>query len=238
MSLSARLFAAVYDRLMKKTEAAGLGDERAGLLRGVDGRVLEIGGGTGANLRYYGPGVTLTVTEPEPPMLSRLQRRAGQVRPDAMVLRAPAEELPFDDASFDAVVTTLTLCTVADQAAVLREVTRVLRPGGQLVFLEHVRSDDPKVAHLQDRINGLNRLVAHGCNCNRATLDALAEAGFTIDQLRRTELPKAPPFVRPLVVGRAVVHAWGRGRRAARVRCLAAVPPYPRQSEFRRALTR
>jgi ubiquinone/menaquinone biosynthesis C-methylase UbiE len=206
MSISARLFAAVYDRLMKKTEAAGLADQRADLLRGVGGRVLEIGGGTGANLRHYGPDVALTVTEPEAPMLARLQRRARQVRPDAMVLRAPAEDLPFDDNSFDAVVTTLTLCTVADQPAALREVTRVLRPGGQLVFLEHVRSDDAKVARLQDRLNRLNRVVAHGCNCNRATLDALAEAGFTIDQLRRTDLPKAPPFVRPLVLGRALVH--------------------------------
>jgi ubiquinone/menaquinone biosynthesis C-methylase UbiE len=207
MSISGRVFAAVYDRLMKRTEAAGLGDERSALLQGVAGRVLEIGGGTGVNLQYYGRDVDLTVTEPEAPMLSRLQRRARQVRPDAMVMQAPAEDLPFDDDSFDAVVTTLTLCTVPDQGAVLREVTRVLRPGGQLVFLEHVRSDVAKVARLQDRVNGLNKLVAHGCNCNRATLEALRDAGFTIDQLRRTDLPKAPPFVRPLVVGRALVHA-------------------------------
>jgi ubiquinone/menaquinone biosynthesis C-methylase UbiE len=207
MSISGRVFAAVYDRLMKKTEAAGLGDERAALLRGVARRVLEIGGGTGVNLQYYGPDVDITVTEPEAPMLSRLQRRARQVRPDAMVMQAPAEDLPFDDDTFDAVVTTLTLCTVPDQGAVLREVNRVLRPGGQLVFLEHVRSDDAKVARLQDRVNGLNKLVAHGCNCNRATLEALRDAGFTIDRLRRTDLPKAPPFVRPLVVGRALVHA-------------------------------
>ena len=136
-------------------------------------------------------------------MVAKLQRRARQVRPEAMVLRAPAEELPFDDDSFDAVVATLVLCTVTDQAVVLAEVARVLRPGGQLVFLEHVRSEDPRVARRQDRINWLNRIVAHGCNCNRRTLDALTRAGYEVTDLRRTELPKAPSFVRPLVLGRA-----------------------------------
>jgi ubiquinone/menaquinone biosynthesis C-methylase UbiE len=203
MSIAGRLFAASYDSFLKGTERAGLADHRATLLRGVSGRVLEIGGGTGLNLPHYPADVDLTVTEPEGPMIARLRRRAQELRPDALVLRAAAEELPFDDDSFDAVVTTLTLCTVRDAEAVLREIARVLRPSGQLVFLEHVRADDPKLARKQDRINPLNRLVAHGCNCNRATLESLAVAGFTVHELRRTDLPKAPSFVRQLVLGRA-----------------------------------
>src|SRR5207249_6677845 len=130
-------------------------------------RVLEIGAGTGANLSLYGPAVeSLTLTEPERPMLRRLERRARDHASSATVLRAPAEDLPFEDGSFDTVVTTLVLCGVDDQPRALREARRVLRPGGRLLFLEHVRSDDPGVARLQDRMNWLNHSI-FGCDCNR-----------------------------------------------------------------------
>ena len=116
--------------------------------------MLEIGGGTGANLPYYRPEVeSLTITEPEPPMLRRLERRAREQAPQATVLRAPAEDLPFEDATFDTVVSTLVLCGVDDQPRALRELRRVLRPGGQLLFIEHVRSDDARLARRQDRMN-------------------------------------------------------------------------------------
>jgi ubiquinone/menaquinone biosynthesis C-methylase UbiE len=191
----------MYDRMSTKTEDAGLREVRRRLLTEATGRVLEIGGGTGANLLLYGPAVeSLTITEPEQPMLRRLDRRVRQQAPLTKVLRARAEELPFADDSFDTVVSTLVLCGVDDQQRALREVRRVLRPGGQFMFIEHVRSDEPKVARLQDRMNGVNRFVAR-CDCNRATLGSIEAEGFEVKKLERTELPKAPSFVRPLIVG-------------------------------------
>jgi ubiquinone/menaquinone biosynthesis C-methylase UbiE len=143
------------------------------------------------------------ITEPDPSMLRRLQGKARDQAPLAKILRAPAEDIPFEDDTFDTVVSTLVLCGVDDQARSLREARRVLRPGGQLLFLEHVRSDDPALARLQDRMNWLNQLVVC-CDCNRPTLTSIEAAGFTISSLERTTLPKAPKFVRPLIVGVAV----------------------------------
>jgi ubiquinone/menaquinone biosynthesis C-methylase UbiE len=219
MSLRAKMFALTYDRQMAKTEKAGLHAFRERLLAEAAGDVLEIGGGTGANLPCYGPAVTsLTLTEPQPPMLRRLERAvrehnasqhgASQHGPGARVLRAPAEDLPFDDDSFDVAVSTLVLCGVDDQPRALRELRRVVRPGGRLLFIEHVRSGDPGTARLQDRMNWLNRLVVC-CDCNRPTLDSIRAAGFAVAQVEHTELPKAPPFVRPTVLGSATVPAAG-----------------------------
>jgi ubiquinone/menaquinone biosynthesis C-methylase UbiE len=203
MSIGGGLFAAVYDRFTAGAEAAGLSKRREELLADARGRVLEIGAGTGANLAFYPDAVTLTLAEPERPMAKRLERRvASQARP-ASIVEAPAERLPFPDASFDTVVVTLVLCTVTDPARALAEIRRVLAPGGRLLFLEHVRSDDARIARWQDRLNGVNRIIAHGCNCNRATLDAIRAAGFTIVELTQGEFPKAPPFVRPLALGAA-----------------------------------
>jgi ubiquinone/menaquinone biosynthesis C-methylase UbiE len=207
MTLRSKFFALTYDRQMAKSEQAGLRALRQGLLAGAKGHVIEIGGGTGANLPFYGPAVeALTITEPELPMVRRLQRKAREQAPATKVLRAPAEDLPFDDDTFDAAVSTLVLCGVDDQPRALRELLRVLRPGGQLLFIEHVRSDDPHRAHLQDRMNWLNRLVVC-CDCNRPTLGSIQEAGFTITQVKHTALPKAPKFVRPAVVGTAMAPA-------------------------------
>jgi len=203
MGLRSRFFAFTYDRFSKGSEKAGLAEMRRSLLAGASGDVLEIGGGTGANLGYYGAGVaSLTITEPEPPMLKRLERKAREQNSQATVLRAPAEDLPFEDASFDAVVSTLVLCGVDDQPRAVRELRRVLRPGGRLIFIEHVRSDDPRVAKMQNRMNPLNRFMVC-CDCNRPTLETIRSAGFGVTALEQTELPKAPPFVRPLIVGTA-----------------------------------
>ena len=172
MSIWGRVFASMYDRMMASTERDGLGAHRAALIATASGDVLEIGGGTGVNLGHYGPGVTsLTITEPEPPMVKRLEGHIAARRPDARLLRAPAEDLPFADDSFDTVVSTLVLCTVDDQPRALRELRRVLRPGGRLLFIEHVRSEDPKIARWQDRLLSFNVRVGHGCHCNRPTLD-------------------------------------------------------------------
>src|SRR5690349_10408659 len=146
MTIRSRIFALTYDRFIAKTEAAGLAAHRAGLLAGATGRVLEIGAGTGANLTHYGVAIeSLTLTEPEPAMLKRLRRRAQQAG-SVTVLRAPAEALPFDDAAFDTVVSTLTLCAVDDQRRAVGELRRVLRPGGRLLFVEHLRAEDEGVA--------------------------------------------------------------------------------------------
>ena len=202
-----KFFALTYDRQIAKTEKAGLRAFRERLLAGLSGDVLEIGGGTGANLPWYGPAVTsLTLTEPQPPMLRRLERTVGEHRPSAMVVRAPAEDLPFDDHTFDVAVSTLVLCGVDDQPRALRELRRVLRPGGQLLFIEHVRADDAGTARLQDRMNWLNRLVVC-CDCNRPTLDSIKAAGFTLARLEHTALPKAPKFARPTILGCATAPA-------------------------------
>lgn len=207
MTLRARFFALTYDRQMARTEHAGLAGFRARLLAGTAGRVLEIGGGTGANLPYYGPAVgELTITEPQPSMLRRLQGKAREQAPAAHVLRAPAEDLPFGDGTFDVAVSTLVLCGVDDQPRALRELRRVLRPGGQFLFLEHVRADDPRLARLQDRINWLNRFVVC-CDCNRPTLNSIQDAAFTLTHLEHTALPKAPKFVGPAILGSATTPA-------------------------------
>ncbi len=203
MSLRQTVFAATYDAMSRRNEEAGLRLLRQGLLADAGGRVLEIGAGTGLNLPHYDGGVeSLFLTEPSPPMLRRLQRAAHERAPQAKVLRAPAEDLPFEDESFDTVVSTLVLCGVDDQARALREARRVLRPGGRLLFLEHVRSDDPKLARVQDRMNWLNRLVVN-CDCNRPTLSTIEGEGFAVSQCEHHAMPKAPKFVRPLIVGGA-----------------------------------
>jgi ubiquinone/menaquinone biosynthesis C-methylase UbiE len=204
MSVGGWLFASLYDRLTAGVEDAGLRERRKRLLANATGRVLEIGAGTGANLPFYGDTVeSLVLAEPERPMVRRLARRMNQSPRRIELVQAPAENLPFADGEFDSVVSTLVLCTVRDQVRTLRELRRVMKSGATLFFIEHVRSDDPRMARWQDRLNPINRIVAHGCNCNLATLDAIRAAGFVVTSVEHGELAKAPPFVRPLVVGTA-----------------------------------
>jgi ubiquinone/menaquinone biosynthesis C-methylase UbiE len=207
MSVSGWLFACIYDRMTASVEAAGLRTRRERLLGSARGRVLEIGAGTGANLPFYAEGVeAITVAEPQAPMARKLARRIREERRGIALVQAPAEQLPFGDAQFDTVVSTLVLCTVRDLTRALSEVGRVLKPAGRLLFIEHVRTEEPRLAAWQDRLNGLNRIVAHGCNCNRSTLNAIRAAGFTVTSLEQGNLAKAPPFVRPLIVGTAEAH--------------------------------
>jgi ubiquinone/menaquinone biosynthesis C-methylase UbiE len=212
MGLRRRLFALLYDAQISGAEKAGLAAMRRRLLGEAAGRVLEVGAGTGMNLPHYGPGVeSLTLTEPDPSMLRRLERAAAKSDRAASVLRAPAEDLPFDDGAFDSVVCTLVLCGVSDQPRAVREIRRVLTPGGRLLFLEHVRSGDDRLARRQDRLNWLNRAVVC-CDCNRPTLRTIEQAGLVVEDIEETELPTAPSFARPLIVGTARRLAEGASR--------------------------
>jgi ubiquinone/menaquinone biosynthesis C-methylase UbiE len=205
VSLYGRLFAHFYDRSMARSEAAGLARLRHDLLAQARGRVLEIGAGTGINLPHYPAGVSeLVLSEPEEPMLRRLQARiAAHTTPPASATQVAAETLPFADGSFDTAVTTLALCTVDDLPRALAELRRVLAPGGRLLFLEHVRSEDECWARRQDRLHRVWKRIGHGCHCNRATLTAIQSASFDIERVERGPFPNAPRLVQPLIWGAA-----------------------------------
>jgi ubiquinone/menaquinone biosynthesis C-methylase UbiE len=191
------------DKMTERTDRE-FGGQRRKLLSEARGRVLEIGAGTGANLRHYPEAVEeLVLLEPSEPFARRIHKKLEEGGRRATVVAGRAESLPFEDASFDTVVVTFVLCTVSDQTQALAEARRVLKPDGVLLFAEHVRADDPRLARWQDRLNRPWGLVADGCNCNRETAAALEASPFEVDRLERSRLPKAPPIVRPLVVGRA-----------------------------------
>jgi len=198
-----RIFALAYDPFLWLGEIAGMRRRRSSLLGGAHGRVVEIGAGTGLNIAHYPDGIAeLVLAEPEPGMRRRLARRLQRHAPIARIVDAPAERLPLADASVDTVVSTLVLCTVNDPELALREIARVLRPDGQLLFIEHVRASSRFLAACQDLLLDPWRHFAGGCRCNRATADLMRDSGFTIaadDAVWRG----MPPIVRPLVVGRA-----------------------------------
>jgi SAM-dependent methyltransferase len=199
-----RGFSALYDRCFKSAEDAGLRDLRRDLLTGARGRVLELGAGTGLNLELYPLDVSdLTLAEPDPHMVKQLRKRVAEMGSAAQVVEAPGEKLPFEDDSFDTVVVTLVLCTVPNPAATLAEIKRVLKPDGQFLFLEHVRSPDSGLAKWQDRLEKPWRFLGDGCHCNRDTEAAISAAGFELRDVEHPEFPKAPPIVKPMAKGSA-----------------------------------
>jgi ubiquinone/menaquinone biosynthesis C-methylase UbiE len=201
-----RAFAAIYDRGLQATEEAGLRRMRRELLAGAGGRVLEIGAGTGANLDLYPDGVEeLVLLEPDPHMAKRLRAKLAEAERAATVVESPAERVPYEDASFDTAVATLVLCTVPDPEAVLAEASRVLRPGGKLLFVEHVRSENPGLADWQDRLEKPWRFLGDGCHCNRDTVATIEASQFELEEIQRGRMPKAPPIVTPLAYGSAAV---------------------------------
>lgn len=189
-----RIFAAYYDRLNAAVERSFLGKRREALLHGLTGAVLDVGAGTGANLPYLRSAERVVAVEPDPAMRARLARRAAETSIPVEVSDASAEALPFGDASFDAVVFTLVLCTVPDPDAALAEARRVLRDDGRLVLLEHVRGDG-RLARVQDRITPLWKVVGAGCHPNRDTLGTLRRRGeFELDEVEEfAELPRWVP---------------------------------------------
>jgi ubiquinone/menaquinone biosynthesis C-methylase UbiE len=201
-----RMFSAAYDRGFKASEEAGLREMRRELLAGARGRVLELGAGTGLNLDLYPTGIeSLALLEPDPHMTRQLRRKLAESDQAAEIVEAPAENLPFDDDSFDTVAVTLVLCTVSDPQVALAEIKRVLKPGGQLLFLEHVRSRNPDLAKWQDRLEGPWRFLGDGCHCNRDTVSAISAAGFELGDVERPEFPKGLPLIKPMAKGAATV---------------------------------
>lgn len=177
-------FARQYDDCMRPLERRVFGKRRRALLPLATGDVLEIGGGTGVNLALYSNATSLVFTDPEPAMLDIA--RTKPVAPNLSVRfePVPGERLPFPDASFDTVVATLVLCTVDDPAQTLAEIRRVLRPGGKLLLLEHVRP--PHVLGLlADLLTPLQKRLAAGCRLNRRTRKNVAAAGFSFERADR-----------------------------------------------------
>jgi SAM-dependent methyltransferase len=199
----ARISARIYDPFLWLSERRGLRPRRGELLANARGLTLEIGSGTGLNLGHYPPHLErLVLAEPEPAMRARLERLVSRRRPEASVIDAAAERLPFVDGTVDTVVSTLVLCTVAAPELALREIARVLAPDGQLLFIEHVRATSPVRSFLQKRLAAPWRTFANGCRCDQQTVMMMAACGFQLD-VSEAAWRGMPAIVKPLVYGRA-----------------------------------
>lgn len=192
-----------YDRIMRKVEEAGLTRWRRDLLASLSGTVLEIGAGTGRNVPLFPSDLTsLVLAEPDRHMRARLVQVTAEVGLDVEIIAAPVEDLPFGDASFDAVVATLVLCSVRDQATALREIRRVLRPDGHFVFIEHVAATNlPRRLRWQRRVEPLWSRVSGNCHLSRCTAEAIETAGFRFIRIESAGMRKAPAIVRPTIRG-------------------------------------
>jgi ubiquinone/menaquinone biosynthesis C-methylase UbiE len=202
------LFARLYERVAATAEGRGADEHRRTLLVGLEGRVIEVGAGNGANLPHYPSTVTeLVAVEPEPYLRARAAEAAAEVSIPVRVVDGVAGELPADEASFDAGVVSLVLCSVPDQVRALDELRRVIRPGGELRFYEHVISRKPLFARLERIADAtLWPRVAGGCHLSRDTGAAIERAGFAIEDVKR--FPFSPAPVQP-----AIAHVLGRARR-------------------------
>lgn len=207
------LLAPIYDRFVAPAEAASFGPWRRELLADLTGTVVELGSGTGVNIDTYPATVDhVTFTEPDPGMRKQLEAKLGRAQADGTFLPGgsdvrtdSADALTLADGSVDHVVATLVLCTVPDPAAALAEAHRVLRPGGRLVFLEHVAADHkPDRLRWQRRIDPVWKRVAGGCRLTRDTQATITAAGFEVDDVARESARKTSPLLRTTIRGSAV----------------------------------
>lgn len=179
------IFARFFDRLSEREERLGQAEHRREMLTGLSGRVVELGAGNGMNFSHYPPTVTeLVAVEPEPYLRERAVEAAANAPVPVKVMDGLGGELPFDEAEFDAGVASLVLCSVPDPGAVLRDLYRVIRPGGELRFYEHVRGETPQLMRLQDVAARVWPFFAGGCHPNRETGSAIERAGFEVESCR------------------------------------------------------
>ncbi|MAY36472.1 MAG: SAM-dependent methyltransferase [Spongiibacteraceae bacterium] len=169
-------------------------EQRQHVLAAAEGRVLEVGMGSGLNLRYYNPDKVDFVwgLEPSDGMRKKAQKNLQQSPVQVEWLGLPGEEVPLDSHSADTVVLTFTLCTIPDWETALKQMKRVLKPGGKLLFCEHGAAPDETVARWQNRVNPLWKKIAGGCHLNRNIPELISQAGFSIRELEADYLPKTP----------------------------------------------
>jgi SAM-dependent methyltransferase len=208
LELNDRLFALVYPRMMARSEGAGQRETRRELLAEARGRTLELGAGSGLNLPHYTSRVDeLFISEPSPHMLRHLRDLVDSDPPAVgawKLLQAGAEQIPFEDHSFDTVVATYVFCTIPDPPQALNEIARVLRPGGRFLFLEHVRAADGSgLGRVQDLVELPHRFLAGGCHPNRRTGELIGASPLVVERLDAGTMPRGLPTVKPTIIGSA-----------------------------------
>lgn len=202
-----RLFAFIYDPMIAKTEQACLKAWREELLADSNGDVLEVGAGTGANLAYYPETINkLIISEPDEFMRKRLIEKLKSLDiKNTSIKDFGMEDIDLADNSVDCVVSTLVCCSVNCPHKSLQQAYRVLKPGGKLIFMEHVAAENnPKRLKWQNRINPIWKFISGNCHTNRETEKYIKQAGFKIQQIQKASMRKAPPFVRPTIRGIAI----------------------------------
>jgi SAM-dependent methyltransferase len=187
----------LYETVMARADAAGFAEQRTTLVRGLRGRVLEIGAGTGAMFPHYGSDVELLALEPDEAFVARARAKAGAAKCAVQIVVGSALDLPFDAESFDAIVSCLVLCSVDDPTKVLAEIARVARPGASVRLIEHVRSPHAVAGALMRIFDPVwVALNGQGCHMDRDTERALARAGFVLDAVHPFQIfaPGLPAF--------------------------------------------
>ncbi len=179
----AGLFPKIYDVAMKPLEKTRFEKIRAGLVRKAQGRVLEIGFGTGANFRYYRNVERVDAIEPNPAMGKQAMKRIRKTRIPIYAYQAKAEELPFPDNSFDTAVATLVFCTIPEPARALQEIRRVSKPGAKLLLFEHVKMDQKMMGRAQEALTPIWKKLGDGCHLNRDTLGLVKDSGWDVQKV-------------------------------------------------------
>lgn len=181
------LLAKIYDTVLAPTERMGVRDQRRRLMDGLTGRIVEIGAGTGLNVPLYPTTADeVHALEPDRHMVDRLAAKAGDAPVRLFLYRADAHDLPFSDGVFDAAIITFALCTIPRPEQALDEAHRVVRPGGTLRFLEHIRSPNARTARWQDRISPVWGKLSGGCRLNQPTVEILEATHWEIDEVWRS----------------------------------------------------